>query len=211
MSPLYDILICTIPHRQEKLHLLLKELDRQIPDTAEVGARICYDNLQSSYGSKCNALLQSSDADYVSFIDDDDMVAPDFIQLVLTALDARPHYVGFPVKYTLNGEPQVRVEHSLRHNGWQDTSEILKRDITQFNPIRRDLAMLGLWQGGNGAERDWSNAVRASAQCTEEIWIDKEMYYYQNCADDTFLSNRYPASEVPPLPQYWWLTEVGVT
>jgi hypothetical protein len=206
----WDILICSIPHRQEKLHLLLKELDRQISETSEVGVRICYDNLQSSYGSKCNALLCSSEAEYVSFIDDDDMVAPDFIQLVLVALDTQPHYVGFPVKFTSNGAPMIRVEHSLRHGGWHDTGEMLKRDIAQFNPIRRDIAMLGLWQGGNGAERDWSNAVRASGQCSEEVWIDKEMYYYQHCADDTFLSGRSPYPEVPALPQYPWLTEVDV-
>lgn len=211
MPPLYDILICSIPHRQDTLHLLLEELDSQM-QTPQVGVRICYDNLQSGYGSKCNALLHSSRAEYVSFIDDDDMVAPDFIPMVLAALDTRPDYVGFPVQFTSDGVVVTPVEHSLRWGCWQDLPQMLRRDITQFNPIRREVALLGQWTGGYGAEREWANGVRDSGKCTEEVWIDRPMYYYQHRSTDTFLTSRYPYSgPVPLLPGYPWLTSVDVT
>ena len=210
MSPLYDILICSIPHRRPTLLLLLDELDRQI-EGPEVGARICYDNLQSGYGSKCNALLLSSKAEYVSFVDDDDMLAPDYLRLVLSALDTRPDYVGFPVHFTSDGNWVQPVEHSLRHGTWHDMPQMLCRDITQFNPIKRELALLGQWSGGFGAEREWASGVRASGKCTGEVWIDKPMYYYQHRSHDTFMNGRTPEPEpIPALPDYPWLTSVDV-
>lgn len=210
MKVTYDILICTIPHRRDTLLALLDELNAQIQPG--VAARVCYDNLQSGYGAKCNALLQASEADYVSWVDDDDMVAPDFVNMVMNALDGRPDYVGFPVKYTWNGELMVPIEHSLKYGGWIDRGDMLCRDITQFNPIRRDLALLGTWSGGYGADRAWASGVRAAGKCQTEAWIDKPMYYYQSREHDTFLSDRrpFPASEILPLPDYWWLTEVHV-
>lgn len=206
----WDILICSIPHRRETLLPLLEALDEQIQPG--VAARVCYDNLESSYGSKCDALLRSSKADYVSWVDDDDMVDPDFISLVMCALDTQPDYVGFPVKYTVDGELQMPVEHSLRHEGWIDDSQMLKRDIVHFNPIRRDLANIGLWSGGWMAERGWAAAIRDSGQCVNEAWIDKPVYWYQNRSADNFQSSRYPlpADQVLDLPKYDWLIEVSV-
>jgi hypothetical protein len=208
-EPSWDMLITSIPHRHEKLLLLLAELDRQLP-VPGAGVRIYRDNLEHPYGNKTQDLVSSSRASWVSCIDDDDMVAPDFVSRVMAALETDPDYVGFPVRWTRDGALQVHVEHSLRHGGWQDTADMLKRDITQFNPIRRELALLGTWAGGYEAERRWAEAVRASGKAVTETWIDEPVYYYQESSSDTFKSNRqpWPAEQIPPLPSYPWLTAI---
>jgi len=207
----YDILIVSIPHRHELLCQLLAELGRQLTAWTDVQVRLYRDNLETSYGAKTRALLKASTADYVSCIDDDDMVAPDYIDRVCAALDTHPDYVGFPVRWTIDGEPQIPVMHSLRHHGWVDTPQWLIRDFVQFNPIRRELALLGDWDGGWGADRGWSDGVRARVAEQKlqlrEAWIDEPMYYYQDARGDNFSTQRgpLPAQLIQPLPVYPWL------
>lgn len=208
MAPTWDILICSIPHRDATMCALLGELDCQM--RPGVGVIAYRDNLQVGYGSKCAALTRTSQADYVSFIDDDDMVAPDFIRRVLAALGEEPDYVGFPVRFTMNGALQMPVEHSLRHGCWKNGGDMLKRDIAQFNPIRRELAVMGNWEDGSergwGAEVRWADSVRATGLCKNEVWIPDPMYYYQWSPGDFFQTKREPLPLVPPLPEYPWLT-----
>jgi hypothetical protein len=210
----YDMLICSIPHRDATLRELLAELDRQLHATMwnyipGIGARIFRDNLETGYGEKCQALLESSAADYVSFVDDDDMVAPDFVPRVMKALADEPDYVGFPVRWTVDGAPSLKVEHSLRHPGWQNHGDRLIRDLVHFNPIRRDLALLGTWSGGYGADFRWAEQVRATGRVRTETWIGEEMYYYRNRPADTFQTHRQPAEKIMPLPEYPWLTAIS--
>jgi hypothetical protein len=141
MTPTYDILICSIEHRADMLDALLAELERQL--VPGVGVRVFRDNLETVYGEKCQRLLDSSTADYVSFLDDDDWVAEDFISSIMAALKQEPDYVGFKVLYTIDGAPQIPVFHTLTCDGWVNNAEALYRDIVHFNPIRRDLAIQG--------------------------------------------------------------------
>jgi hypothetical protein len=80
----WDILICSIEHRADMLDALLAELERQL--LPGVGVRVFRDNLETVYGEKCQRLLDSSTADYVSFLDDDDWIAEDFIATIMDAL-----------------------------------------------------------------------------------------------------------------------------
>jgi hypothetical protein len=107
----WDILICSIEHRADMLDALLAELERQL--LPGVGVRVFRDNLETVYGEKCQRLLDSSDADYVSFLDDDDWIAEDFIETIIGALKTGPDYVGFKVLYTVDGHPQIPVFRSL--------------------------------------------------------------------------------------------------
>lgn len=212
-TPTYDILILHIPHRDALLRDLLAELDRQMQPG--VGVIVYRDNLEARYPRKSRALIEASRADYTSFIDDDDMVAPDFIARVTAALEGRPDYVGFPVRWTIDGVQQVPVVHSLRYDGWRNHPDMLERDITQFNPIRRDLALAGSWDhpdgADHGADGHWAYTIRQTGLCRTEAWIDKEMYYYRFRSADSFLVPRQPmpGDRIPPLPSYPWLTAIG--
>jgi glycosyltransferase involved in cell wall biosynthesis len=205
MISTWDVLICTIPHRHKTLLELLSDLDRQWQ--SGFGALLFYDNLENAYGDKTRVLVEASRADYVSCIDDDDLLAPDGVARVMAALESKPDYVGFPVRWTQDGSPRIPVEHSLRHGGWSDSPEMLKRDITQFNPIRRELALLGEWEGHYEAERRWGDRVRETGLCVTEAWLPDPVYYYRESTNDTFVTGRQslPLEQVPPLPSYPWL------
>ncbi len=196
----WDLLICSIEHRTASLTALLEALAPQI--IPGVGVRIFRDNLEHGWTAKCQALIESSRADYVSYIDDDDLVAPDFVERIMFALEFRPDYVGFMVRYTEDGVKQVPVLHGLQHDGWHNTPEALFRDITDKNPIRRELALLSLWEGGNGADRVWADRLRALGVVKQQVFIPAELYYYQHTTADTFTAHREPLTEHPPRPEF---------
>lgn len=255
----WDILVITIPHRHRQLCGLLASLGGQM----QPGVAVCVyrDNLQAQIGAKRQRLLQAADAGYVSFIDDDDRVAPDFIPRVRGALEAGPDYVGFPVAvrewhgaavrmvmemsgprhHDLNafwpppgqvlgaspeeaadlvakgwavpaapGDlPYVTVEHSLRHGGWSEDGGLIVRDISHLNPLRRELALLGTFEGQWAEDRQWAAQVRASGQARTEQWIDDPMYFRDFNPEDCSTTPRAPARRMPRLPAYPWLRVVS--
>lgn len=211
----WDILLPTLPHRHEQLCALLAELGRQWQPG--LGVIVCRDNLQragnASYG-KWQDLEEMSSADYTNFIGDDDWVAPDFAARIMEALETGPDYVGFPVRYTVDGQLAMPVEHSLRHTGWVNSPAILTRDIVHHNPIRRDLALLATWRTDiHHADRQWADDLRATGQVRTEAWISEPVFWYRETADtwtrrhvrgDMFVP--LPESEIQPVPEYPWLT-----
>ena len=211
-APTWQILITSIPHRHATLTELLADLDRQVdPDfVPHVSVLLYRDNLAVPYGDKTRALLEASQAGYVSCVDDDDLLTEHAVARVYAALCSRPRpdYVGFPVKWTKDGEDRIAIEHSLRHAGWNDSPEMLRRDLSEKNPMRRELALLGHWSGGYEAERRWAEGVRASGKCVTEAWVPEPVYWYRESSADTFQTARTPMApaDIPPLPAYRWLT-----
>jgi hypothetical protein len=211
----WDILLPTMPHRHEQMCELLAELHRQWQPG--LGVLVYRDNLRragdASYG-KWQDLQEMSRAEYTSFIGDDDWVAPDFVCRVMEALENRPDYVGFAVRYTVNGNPATPVEHSLRYDGWHDYPSLLVRDINHQNPIRRELALLATWETTHqGADRTWAADLRATGKVRNEAWIGEQMYHYQENPGSWSRGAAegrmpMPVSEIRPLPRYPWLTAV---
>ena len=210
MSRLYDILIATIPHRHEKLCGLLAELDRQWQPG--LGVRVYRDNLERPVGSKRQALLESSQADYVSFADDDDEVASDYVARVIAAIcRSCPDYVGFTVKLTCDGRSMLTATHSLRNGGWFHNQYGLLRDISHLNPVRRELALLARFEGELGEDARWADALRATCKVRTEEWLGPEWAYHYQLSPDS-LSGRVwepvPEEDIKLLPSYPWLTAI---
>src|ERR1017187_5416088 len=87
-----SILICSLPKRKGELDLLLSNLDDQRlgtgrPDEIEV---LVDSNTFNTVGEKRNNLLQHAKGAYVTYIDDDDAVSPDYIYSILSALTTNP-------------------------------------------------------------------------------------------------------------------------
>ncbi len=214
----WDILIPTLPHRHEQLCSLLTEFNQQWQPG--LGVIVYRDNLQrpgnASYG-KWQDLQEMSEAEYTSFIGDDDFVSPNYISRVMEALESKPDYVGYPVRYTFQGQPGTPVEHSLRHGRWENTPEMLYRDIVHNNPIRRELALLATWSTAQfNSDYIWRNDLHATGKVQNEVWIPEPMLYYQENSPagpliswsrwGDLLPSPMPESEIKPIPEYPWLT-----
>lgn len=207
----WDILVASIEHRTDMLDALLGELERQL--VPGVGVIVFRDNLETALSNKCQRLLESSTAEYVSFVDDDDMVAEDYVQAIMEALKQNPDYVGFNVLYTVDGNPQLPALHSLKHGGWRSEADALYRDISHLNPIRRELALRSPWTGRDDhvCDAQWAAGLREQGCVKTEVYIPRDMYHYRWRPAFSFqiAAAEAPLTEHPPRPDYPFVTWVS--
>lgn len=213
----WSLLVATIPHRHEYLLNLLESLDRQAQPGFNVivyrTRALAAQKPEARLARKMQVLLEASTGEYVSHMDDDDHPAPDFVPTIMTALRGKPDYVGFEVLYTVNGAPQQRVNHSLRNNGWANYTDVLLRDISHLNPMRRELAVQARFDNkpDHGTDGQWAAELRAKGIVKTEVYIDRVMYHYDFRTGQSFLDRKqpWPYAKLPDRPQYPWLTWIG--
>lgn len=182
VRPLLDILICSVYARHEQLAGLLLVLGPQL-DAAAGAARVtvAVDDCELPVGAKRSALVACSTADYVCFVDDDDMVSDDYVAMLLSALAHDPDYVGFEVAVLLDGVASKRCYHSLRYTGWSEDTDGYYRDLSHLNPIRREIALQGLpFLDGFGEDQAWADKVRQTGLATRERYVDRVLYTYRH-------------------------------
>jgi hypothetical protein len=159
-------------------------------------------------GELRDRMLAYADAsEYVSFIDDDDLVPGYYVAEVVKAIESRPDHVGFQLDYTADNDGALGhevVDHSLRHGRWHRNAEgMLVRDFTHVDPIRRELATNGRFavaKRGRAEDRQWVKQVRGWLR--SEVYIDKIMYYYLwSFNGSSWGPDRHIASADAPRPE----------
>lgn len=180
-SPLWTILIPTLGQREALFLRLLDVLLPQLDDYAgAVNVLAWRNNGRPSIGHIRDGLLAAAEGDYVSFVDDDDLVADDYVPAIFEALGRRPDHVGFKIEYSENGGPAQIVDHSLRHGRWHRTHDgMLVRHFTHIDPIRADLARRASFitpRAGRAEDRHWVKQL--TGQLATEAYIDRVMYRY---------------------------------
>lgn len=182
--PTWDILILTMPSRAKWMDRLMAML---VPQTnhapgVSIWTRMCDPAL--TLGENRERLRQLSKAKYISFIDDDDLVASDYVSAIVPLLDC--DYVGFNVQCTVDGVPLQPTYHSLTYKDWHSDDQGHYRDISHLNPMRRSLALLAPMEGGHGEDYRWAERMRKLGVVKTEHYIDRVMYYYE------YRSNKSP-------------------
>ena len=183
----WQILILSQASRQEMYDQLVDELQQQIDRRfikfqgyrreVEISTRD-YD-ITLSLGTNRQIMLERADAEYVSFFDDDDWPAPNFVERIFRLLDR--DYVGFRVQTYcahLNFCEYGNTYHSLEYGKWDRNGMDFLRDISHLNPIRRELALRFPMSGGYGEDCRWANGLRALDCVKTEHYIPEVMYHY---------------------------------
>jgi hypothetical protein len=184
-QPTWTILIPTIPIREPLFRRLLDVLLPQL-DAHEGRVRVlAWRNAgRPSLGEVRDGLVNYASTDYVSFVDDDDLVPAYYVTEIVEAIAGRPDHVGFQLEYTTKrGGEQVGyeiVDHSLRHGRWhRNTEGQLVRDCTHIDPVRREIALSGQFaraRSGRAEDTVWVKQIRGRMRT--EAYIDKIMYHY---------------------------------
>ncbi len=205
--PTWQLLITTIPHRHGRLCDLLETLDAQM--RPGVGVLLARDTRLAGYRPALQALMDAATAEYVSAIADDDSVSPEFIPKITGALETRPDYVGFRVRYTENGHRMKPVIHSLSCGGWSEGGPAYQRDLMYQNPVRREYAQRVRFRG-LACDTEWAGDMRALGVVRTEVFIDDEIFIYQRDLSDYIATPRQPLPDdlIRPLPSYPWLAVV---
>lgn len=174
-----SILIPTLEDRKESLAGLRAELDSQV-GKRNVEVLHLSDNRQMSIGQKRNMLINQSQGEYVAFVDDDDMVFPDYVDKVLNALVKNPDCTSLTGEIVFSDGYSRPFIHSLRYTQWIDDhgNKVYYRPPNHLNAVRRSIALqVGFPPWNSGEDRSFSMGIRHHLKT--EQWIDGCIYTYR--------------------------------
>jgi glycosyltransferase involved in cell wall biosynthesis len=177
--PRLSILCATVVNRADlfaKLHAHLQAQAQGKP----VEIVVACDNKEISIGLKRQQLLERATGDYVSSIDDDDWVAPDYVDRLLAALESSPDCVGFKIECVMNGGVPQSAITSMRYRRWGDNQDGFRftRSIYHKSVTRRDLALkCGFPDMRYGEDKIFSEKIMHLVK--REVFVDAVLYFYR--------------------------------
>lgn len=200
-EPTWSILVPTLGERRALFERLMAGLLPQLdPYAGRVRVVGWFNNGSPSLPKIRQTMVLGAETDYLSFVDDDDLVAPYFVDEVMAALATRPDYVGFQVQCYSNGAPIAIAHHSLAFTRWRNMPGRFERDISHINPIKTALARRANFakaRSGAAEDRDWAGQLRRAQVLRSEVVVPRVMYHYL-----------YSTSREPGLGSRWQTSDL---
>jgi len=183
-----SILVCTLEDRREYLDRLKSVLDPQIEKYSElVELLVEKDSGNLSIGEKRNKLLDRSEADYIVFVDDDDLVSPDYVEKILNAIKSNPDCVGIHLLHFNDGQLAGFTYHSLKYQSWFETRDSTTnmmryyRNPNHLNPVKREYALKTKFpEISMGEDKDYSSRILPYLKTEEYIVEPIYVYLYRS-------------------------------
>lgn len=175
-----DILIPTLAERFVMFNGLRTHIESQIGDRL---VKVIADHTPrgTSIGKKRQNMLFASKADYVVFVDDDDMVTPDYVPLIYDAIQQEPDVVGLRGYMTTNKQNPENWIISIKYPEWASDKDGYRyvRYPNHLAPIKLEHALMaGFSDMGHGEDYDYSMRLKQQGNLKKEVFIDAEIYHY---------------------------------
>lgn len=174
-----SILICSLFKRRNYLQRILSIIDKQIKDRNDVECLTNTDDGMKTVGFKRNQLLESAKGDYICFVDDDDLVADDYVSKILNALTTNPDCVGIEGIITVNGQNPKKFIHSLQYTDWYEKDGVYYRNPNHLSPVKRDFALQAKFPNDKSFGEDKDYSMRLLKYLKTEVYINGPIYFYQ--------------------------------
>lgn len=191
-SPTWSLCIPHLASRKAKLSLLLDHLLPQVEAVCpQVEVLAMYNNGERGLGPVKQDLLLASAGEYFSFVDDDDWVEPDYVDVILGAMSSEADYISFDHRYYVNGVQYPKpVRTGLELGGWASSQEdserdFLGRDVTQINPVRMEIAKQADFTAPSEGLEDWSYVKVVRPLLHTQARIDRILYHYRHDVQDS--------------------------
>lgn len=173
-----SILICTLPEERniQKLARLRSILGPQLCDDVEV--RQHEGGREVPTGTKRNELIDNCEGEYFCFVDDDDVLAPTYVQDILKALESSPDVVTFNGWMTTDGKARVDFiiklgeayeERGGKYYRWPNHLTVMRKSLVHY--VKFD----PLWMM---EDYRWSKQIRDLGLLKTSVHIEKNLYHY---------------------------------
>ena len=179
-----SILILSLTKRLHHLTNLLAILKPQLIEN-EVELILEIDEGQQTIGEKRNSAMKRATGDYVCYIDDDDEVANNYVELILNAIKNDPDCCSLTGVYTVDGKNHETFKHSILYSEWRTNThpnaEVkYERYPNHLNVIRKSIAEKYSFAPVNhGEDQDWSTRINKDRVLIQEAQIGECIYYYK--------------------------------
>jgi glycosyltransferase involved in cell wall biosynthesis len=181
-EPLLAILIPTQPEKPERvksLSILMKELDKQRVNENVI---VLIDESGGTTGSKRNRLISSAcelHADYISFVDDDDMIGPTYIQRGIEVMESGMDCGELWGNYYVRGKIIKPFHHSIAHREWYEDKQFYYRMPNHLNFQKLELVKQVPFPDQTfGEDGKQSYAMRDAGIFKTEYKIPEVIYHY---------------------------------
>jgi len=172
-----SILICSLNNRKTFLDRLLERLCSQV-NANEVEVLLSIDDGEATIGTKRNSLVHMATGDYVSMVDDDDLVSENYVNLILDAIKTTPDCVGMQGIITTDGKSPRKFVHSLKYRSWYEKDGIYYRNPNHLNPIKREKVLsTPFLEINRGEDSDFS--MRILPLLESEVFVEEPIYFYE--------------------------------
>lgn len=168
-----SILVCSLIERRSMLNNLLSILELQVKSNVEL--LVISDNVKRTIGEKRNDLIDISKGKYFCFIDDDDRVSSDYIELILSKTILDPDVVVFNAEITFDGQRPKLVKYGMEYEHGEAPEAYYRRPNHLMVHKRSNVTerfLLKSW----GEDDEW--ATRRLKTINTQEKIDKILYHY---------------------------------
>lgn len=173
-----SILICSLEERKEYLNRLTEKLKLQ-NKYEDVEICVYTDNKENSIGTKRNSLLNNAKGKYVCFIDDDDMVSDNYIDLVREGCFTDKDCISLNGVITFDGQNAKQFIHSIKYNSYFEENDIYYRPPNHLNAIKKELVKDIKFEEINyGEDTDWAMKICNLGILKTEHEIQEIIYLY---------------------------------
>lgn len=181
ITPLFSILICTIPERFYCFNDLKSALEEQVSqnklqDLVEI---LTDDRLGITVGKKRNELMARASGEFVAFIDDDDEVSKDYVRLIVETIqnNANLDCIGIYGEMIFDKIHRRKWFISIKNEEWFEKDLVFYRTPNHISPIRRTIAnQCAFPDVSNNEDRVFSHLVYPLLH--KESIIETPLYIY---------------------------------
>lgn len=172
-----SILICSLIERRNIfLDRLLDKLEPQVKDK-NVELLIFSDNAKRSIGQKRNDAIKMAKGKYTCFIDDDDLVSDDYVDLILKEIrDWSPDVIVFDALITFDEQRPKLVKYG-REFDYCEREDAYYRNPNHLMVHRKSNITEWFKDIKTGEDDEWAN--RMLDRVVTQSRIDKILYYYE--------------------------------
>lgn len=173
-----SILVCTVTNRVNNfLPIIIKKLEKQA-EGKEVEILYLGDNRKRSIGTKRNDLLLLSTGKYACFVDDDDDISDDYIDMILQAIKDNPDVIVFKALYTdKKHDIQKEVKYSCEYQVDGEDKDYFYRLPNHLMVFKHEI-LQNIWFKEINFGEDFDFAKQIKPYCRKQASITKVLYYY---------------------------------
>lgn len=172
-----SILICSLTERRNVfLDRLLNKLEPQVKDK-NVEILVFSDNAKRSIGQKRNDAIKMANGKYICFIDDDDLISDDYVDLILKEIrDWSPDVVVFDALITFDEQRPKLVKYG-REFDYCEKEEAYYRHPNHLMVHKKSNITEWFKDIKTGEDDEW--ASRMLDRIVTQSRIEKILYYYE--------------------------------